>query len=152
LGGSSYCSADTFNSCLIQGCSLMTRFGSRSSQNLCAGSQFAQNREVAERSVIQRALANNENSRAQVAHSLGISRVTLYKKMKRLQPKPARDWPDADTRVVKKERKTIAGTSTKVPITHRISFLPFVILMAADVGIHAASEVGGRHNQPLQRS
>jgi len=41
------------------------------------------NREQLERSVIQRALANNGYSRARAAHALGISRVTLYKKMKK---------------------------------------------------------------------
>jgi DNA-binding NtrC family response regulator len=41
------------------------------------------NREVIERTVIQRALANNGYSRARAANELGISRVTLYKKMKK---------------------------------------------------------------------
>jgi DNA-binding NtrC family response regulator len=41
------------------------------------------NREVIERSVILRALANHGNSRAKAASELGISRVTLYKKMKK---------------------------------------------------------------------
>jgi DNA-binding NtrC family response regulator len=41
------------------------------------------NREQLERSVIQRALANNGYSRARAAGALGISRVTLYKKMKK---------------------------------------------------------------------
>jgi DNA-binding NtrC family response regulator len=41
------------------------------------------NREIVERSVIQRALANHGNSRARTAEELGISRVTLYKKMKK---------------------------------------------------------------------
>jgi DNA-binding NtrC family response regulator len=41
------------------------------------------NREIAERSSIQRALVNAGYSRARAAHSLGISRVTLYKKMKK---------------------------------------------------------------------
>jgi DNA-binding NtrC family response regulator len=41
------------------------------------------NREVVERSVIQRALANHGFSRARAASELGISRVTLYKKMKK---------------------------------------------------------------------
>jgi DNA-binding NtrC family response regulator len=54
-----------------------------SQQGTLRGESLLQNLEVAERSVIQRALANNEKSRAQVAHSLGISRVTLYKKMKK---------------------------------------------------------------------
>lgn len=40
-------------------------------------------REVIERSVILRALANHDNSRSKAAHELGISRVTLYKKMKK---------------------------------------------------------------------
>jgi two-component system, NtrC family, response regulator HydG len=41
------------------------------------------NRELIERNVIQRALANNGYSRARAASALGISRVTLYKKMKK---------------------------------------------------------------------
>ncbi len=41
------------------------------------------NREVVERSVILRALANHGFSRARAANELGISRVTLYKKMKK---------------------------------------------------------------------
>jgi DNA-binding NtrC family response regulator len=41
------------------------------------------NREVVERNVIQRALASNGNSRSRAAEALGISRVTLYKKMKK---------------------------------------------------------------------
>ena len=41
------------------------------------------NRELLERNVIQRALANNGYSRARAATALGISRVTLYKKMKK---------------------------------------------------------------------
>ena len=41
------------------------------------------NREAIERSVILRALANQGNSRAKTASELGISRVTLYKKMKK---------------------------------------------------------------------
>jgi DNA-binding NtrC family response regulator len=44
---------------------------------------LVRNREVVERSVIQRALANHGNSRARAATELGISRVTLYKKMKK---------------------------------------------------------------------
>jgi DNA-binding NtrC family response regulator len=41
------------------------------------------NREVIERNVIQRALVNNGYSRARAAEALNISRVTLYKKMKK---------------------------------------------------------------------
>jgi transcriptional regulator with PAS, ATPase and Fis domain len=41
------------------------------------------NRENLERNVIQRALAKNGYSRARAANALGISRVTLYKKMKK---------------------------------------------------------------------
>jgi DNA-binding NtrC family response regulator len=41
------------------------------------------NREMLERSIIQRALANNGFSRSRAAAALGISRVTLYKKMKK---------------------------------------------------------------------
>ena len=41
------------------------------------------NRETLERNVIQRALAKNGYSRSRAAAALGISRVTLYKKMKK---------------------------------------------------------------------
>jgi len=40
-------------------------------------------REMTERTVIQRALASNNYSRARAARALNISRVTLYKKMKK---------------------------------------------------------------------
>ena len=40
-------------------------------------------RDVIERNVIQRALMTNGYSRTRAAGSLGISRVTLYKKMKK---------------------------------------------------------------------
>jgi DNA-binding NtrC family response regulator len=42
-----------------------------------------QNREEVERSAIQRALMNCGYTRARAASALGISRVTLYKKMKK---------------------------------------------------------------------
>jgi DNA-binding NtrC family response regulator len=48
-----------------------------------AGDSLHHNREVAERTVIQRALVNSGYSRARAANLLGISRVTLYKKMKK---------------------------------------------------------------------
>jgi transcriptional regulator of acetoin/glycerol metabolism len=41
------------------------------------------NRENAERAAIQRALLDSEFSRARAARALGVSRVTLYKKMKK---------------------------------------------------------------------
>ena len=40
-------------------------------------------RDLIERNVIQRALVSNGFSRTRAADSLGISRVTLYKKMKK---------------------------------------------------------------------
>ncbi len=40
-------------------------------------------REAAEKSVIEKALASHNNSRSRAASALGISRVTLYKKMKK---------------------------------------------------------------------
>jgi DNA-binding NtrC family response regulator len=43
---------------------------------------LAHHRENAEKLVIQRALADNGNSRSRAARALKISRVTLYKKMK----------------------------------------------------------------------
>jgi two-component system, NtrC family, response regulator HydG len=50
-------------------------------------------RDLTERSVIQRALANHNFSRTRAADALGISRVTLYKKMKKygLMREPARE-------------------------------------------------------------
>jgi DNA-binding NtrC family response regulator len=47
------------------------------------GESLVHNRETLERNVIQKALASHGYSRARAAHSLGISRVTLYKKMKK---------------------------------------------------------------------
>jgi DNA-binding NtrC family response regulator len=47
------------------------------------GDSLLHNREVLERAVIQRALVNSGYSRARAANALGISRVTLYKKMKK---------------------------------------------------------------------
>jgi DNA-binding NtrC family response regulator len=44
---------------------------------------LAHNREQIEKNVIQRALSNNGYSRSRAASALGISRVTLYKKMKK---------------------------------------------------------------------
>jgi DNA-binding NtrC family response regulator len=44
---------------------------------------LSRNREQLERNVIQRALASNGYSRSRAADALGISRVTLYKKMKK---------------------------------------------------------------------
>ncbi len=41
------------------------------------------NREIAERSIIKRALENNGHRRSHAAKALGVSRVTLYKKMKK---------------------------------------------------------------------
>ncbi len=51
---------------------------------------LSHNREVLERNVIQRALANNGYSRSRAAKALGISRVTLYKKMKKYGLMPER--------------------------------------------------------------
>jgi DNA-binding NtrC family response regulator len=47
------------------------------------GDSLHHQRDLIERNVIQRALVNNGYSRARAAYSLGISRVTLYKKMKK---------------------------------------------------------------------
>ena len=44
---------------------------------------LSHNREQVERSIIQRTLVNNGYSRVHTANALGISRVTLYKKMKK---------------------------------------------------------------------
>lgn len=55
------------------------------------------NRETLERNVIQRALAKNGYSRSRAAVALGISRVTLYKKMKKygLMRGPLTSEPEA---------------------------------------------------------
>jgi DNA-binding NtrC family response regulator len=47
------------------------------------GDTLHQQRDLAERGVIQRALASNAFNRTRAADALGISRVTLYKKMKK---------------------------------------------------------------------
>jgi two-component system response regulator HydG len=47
------------------------------------GSSLMQNREEVERVSIQRALEKASNNRTEAAQSLGISRVTLYKKMRK---------------------------------------------------------------------
>jgi two-component system, NtrC family, response regulator HydG len=47
------------------------------------GATLHHQRDVTERNVIQRALADHGYSRARAADALGISRVTLYKKMKK---------------------------------------------------------------------
>jgi two-component system response regulator HydG len=48
-----------------------------------SGDSLHHQRDVIERNVIQRALAHHGYSRARAADALGISRVTLYKKMKK---------------------------------------------------------------------
>ncbi len=50
---------------------------------IAAAETLHHQRDVIERNVIQRALANHGYSRARAADALGISRVTLYKKMKK---------------------------------------------------------------------
>jgi DNA-binding NtrC family response regulator len=56
---------------------------------------LSHNRELLERNVIQRALANNGYSRSRAASALGISRVTLYKKMKKYGLMPERNGDGA---------------------------------------------------------
>jgi transcriptional regulator with PAS, ATPase and Fis domain len=48
-----------------------------------SGTSLRSNRESVERGMIRRALADHGRSRARAAEELGISRVTLYKKMKK---------------------------------------------------------------------
>jgi DNA-binding NtrC family response regulator len=48
-----------------------------------ASDSLLHNREQVERNVIQRTLVNHGWSRVHTANALGISRVTLYKKMKK---------------------------------------------------------------------
>ena len=52
------------------------------------------NRALLERNVILRALASHNGSRAQTASALGISRVTLYKKMKKYGLMESPEQPD----------------------------------------------------------
>jgi transcriptional regulator with PAS, ATPase and Fis domain len=52
-------------------------------QERIADDSLAHNREIIERSVIQRVLAGCDYSRARTEDALGISRVALYKKMKK---------------------------------------------------------------------
>ena len=47
------------------------------------GDSLSRNREQVERNIIHRTLVNNGYSRVHTANALGISRVTLYKKMKK---------------------------------------------------------------------
>jgi len=53
-----------------------------------AEATLTRNREQSERCLIERALARHGGSRTQTARSLGISRVTLYKKMKKYRLLP----------------------------------------------------------------
>ena len=53
------------------------------SQSLAHPSSLAQNRETTERTVIVKALEKSSFSRTRAAQLLGVSRVTLYKKMKK---------------------------------------------------------------------
>jgi DNA-binding NtrC family response regulator len=48
-----------------------------------SGGSLTHNREISERTIIQRALVNSGYSRGRAANSLGISRVTLHKKLKK---------------------------------------------------------------------
>jgi transcriptional regulator with PAS, ATPase and Fis domain len=50
---------------------------------VAAGTSLRCDREAAERGLIRRALADHGHSRVRAAEELGISRVTLYKKMKK---------------------------------------------------------------------
>jgi transcriptional regulator with PAS, ATPase and Fis domain len=59
------------------------RPAARDQADVAKPDSLLRNRELIERNVIQRALANNGYSRARAASALGISRVTLYKKMKK---------------------------------------------------------------------
>jgi transcriptional regulator with PAS, ATPase and Fis domain len=54
-----------------------------SGNGLMTADSLLRNRHLIERNVIQRVLINSGYSRARAAHALGISRVTLYKKMKK---------------------------------------------------------------------
>jgi DNA-binding NtrC family response regulator len=58
-------------------------------------------REVVERDVIQRALASHGYSRANAARALGISRVTLYKKIKKYGLEVSPSTPAATERLLR---------------------------------------------------
>lgn len=57
---------------------------------------LSRNREQMERNIILRTLVNNGYSRAHTANALGISRVTLYKKMRKYGLMPASNGVNAD--------------------------------------------------------
>ncbi len=59
------------------------RHGGRHRHGSGSADSLHHQRDLIERNVIQRALVNNGYSRARAADALGISRVTLYKKMKK---------------------------------------------------------------------
>jgi len=68
------------------------------------GETLVHNREIVERNVIQRALANHGYSRSRAASALGISRVTLYKKMKKYGLMAETVQPEAPTQTAVERR------------------------------------------------
>jgi two-component system response regulator HydG len=58
------------------------KFAATSARSVPAPESLQHGRELGERHAIERALARNNNSRTRTARELGISRVTLYKKMR----------------------------------------------------------------------
>jgi two-component system, NtrC family, response regulator HydG len=72
--------AELFSSHLPQA---VQEFATQSSDSEVSPASLHHQRDLIERNVIQRALMNNGYSRSRAADALGISRVTLYKKMKK---------------------------------------------------------------------
>lgn len=66
-----------------------TRPDGPAATSLTPTSSLVQNRETTERAVIVRALERVSGSRTRAAQLLGVSRVTLYKKMRKYQLLPA---------------------------------------------------------------
>ncbi|MCI0457185.1 MAG: sigma-54 dependent transcriptional regulator [Gemmataceae bacterium] len=61
----------------------LQEFSTGSVMPRCLGESLSHQIDLTERTAIQRALQNHNNSRCRAAAALGISRVTLYKKMKK---------------------------------------------------------------------
>lgn len=79
----------------VEHLSPLVRDGTAERPGQAAIHSLIDHREASERAAIQRALSEAGNSRTRAAQSLGVSRVTLYKKMKKYGlsgPAPSSDW------------------------------------------------------------
>ena len=96
--------------------SVVTRAdGGRATVSHGAPSSLAHTRETTERAVILRCLEKAGGSRTRAAQALGVSRVTLYKKMVKygLIPDPKKRTPDAETEL--EDDHTSPGRLTVTP-------------------------------------